>query len=72
MVYINLIPVRAGLVHDAAKYVFSGHRELVGKVESSPMISQPLGHGTRSHLPAHRSITGTATKAYMQTEYWPS
>lgn len=72
MVYINLNPVRARWVNEAAKYVFSGHRELVGKVESSPMISQSLGHGTRSHQPAHRSPTGTTTKACIQAVYWPS
>ena len=37
MVYIHLNPVRAGLVSDAAEYVFSGHRELLGKV-SSPLV----------------------------------
>jgi hypothetical protein len=33
MVYIHLNPVRAGLVADPADYVFSGHREIMGKVK---------------------------------------
>jgi len=30
--YIHLNPVRAGLVEDPAKHIFSGHRELLGRV----------------------------------------
>jgi len=33
MVYIHLNPVRAGLADDPAEHVFSGHRELMGKVK---------------------------------------
>ena len=32
--YIHLNPVRAGLVEQPADYVFSGHRELMGKIRS--------------------------------------
>jgi REP element-mobilizing transposase RayT len=35
--YIHLNPVRAGLVEDPAKHVFSGHRELLGKVRD-PLV----------------------------------
>ncbi len=35
--YIHLNPVRAGLAEDPADYVFSGHRELLGKVHD-PII----------------------------------
>ena len=34
VIYIHLHPVRAGLVEDSAKHVFSGHRELLGKVRN--------------------------------------
>ena len=37
VVYIHLNPVAAGLVEDPADHVFSGHRELLGKVRD-PMI----------------------------------
>lgn len=37
IVYIHLNPVAAGLVEDPAGYVFSGHRELLGKI-SDPLI----------------------------------
>ena len=37
MVYVHLNPVRAGLVHDSADYVFSGHREVLGKVRN-PLV----------------------------------
>jgi REP element-mobilizing transposase RayT len=37
MVYVHLNPVRAGLVHDPADYVFSGHREVLGKVRN-PLV----------------------------------
>jgi REP element-mobilizing transposase RayT len=37
VVYIHLNPVVAGLVEDPADYVFSGHRELLGKVRD-PLI----------------------------------
>lgn len=33
MVYIHLNPVRAGLVDDPLNHVFSGHREIMGKVK---------------------------------------
>jgi putative transposase len=35
--YIHLNPVRAGLVDDPVKHVFSGHREMLGKV-SDPLL----------------------------------
>jgi len=35
MVYIHLNPVRAGLADDPVEYVFSGHRELMGKVKEA-------------------------------------
>ncbi|RPI01627.1 MAG: hypothetical protein EHM71_16200 [Zetaproteobacteria bacterium] len=34
LAYIHLNPVGAGLVDDPAKYTWSGHREIIGKVES--------------------------------------
>ncbi len=37
IVYIHLNPVAAGLVNDPADHVFSGHRELLGKI-SDPLI----------------------------------
>lgn len=37
MVYVHLNPVRAGLMDDPAKYVFSGHREVMGKVKN-PLV----------------------------------
>ena len=33
VVYVHLNPVRAGLVEDPSDYVFSGHREVMGKVK---------------------------------------
>ena len=47
MVYIHLNPVRAGLAEDPAEYVFSGHRELLGRVQS-PLVDMDealLGFG---------------------------
>ena len=35
IVYVHLNPVRAGLADDPADYVFSGHRELMGRVKNS-------------------------------------
>jgi putative transposase len=32
VLYVHMNPVRAGLVEDPSKHVFSGHRELLGKV----------------------------------------
>jgi REP element-mobilizing transposase RayT len=37
MVYIHLNPVRAGLVGDPPDWVFSGHREIVGRVKK-PLV----------------------------------
>ena len=37
VLYIHLNPVRAGLVEDPAEHVFSGHRELLGKV-GNPLL----------------------------------
>jgi len=37
MVYIHLNPVRAGLVGDPMDHVFSGHREIMGKVKE-PLV----------------------------------
>jgi REP element-mobilizing transposase RayT len=37
LVYIHLNPVRAGLVDEPADYVFSGHREIMGKVKD-PLV----------------------------------
>jgi REP element-mobilizing transposase RayT len=37
MVYIHLNPVRAGLVEEPAEYVFSGHRELMGRARN-PLV----------------------------------
>lgn len=37
MVYVHLNPVRAGLVDDPEDYVFSGHREIMGKVKN-PLV----------------------------------
>jgi len=37
MVYIHLNPVRAGLVADPMEHVFSGHREVMGKIRK-PLV----------------------------------
>jgi REP element-mobilizing transposase RayT len=37
VVYIHLNPVRAGLVGDPSEHVFSGHREIMGKVKE-PLV----------------------------------
>ena len=34
LMYVHLNPVRAGLVDDPGDYVFSGHREIIGKVKN--------------------------------------
>jgi len=38
MVYIHLNPVRAGLVDDPIEHVFSGHRELMGRIRK-PLVN---------------------------------
>jgi putative transposase len=35
MIYVHLNPVRAGLAEDPGDFMFSGHRELMGKVKNS-------------------------------------
>jgi putative transposase len=70
MVYIHLNPVRAGLVGDPGDYVFSGHRELLGKV-SSPLVDMDealvcFGESIRSARRQYQS----RIRAALKDEEW--
>lgn len=59
ILYIHLNPVRAGLVDDPMNYLFSGHREMLGKI-SDPLLDVDdalLGFG---------STTRTARRTYLK------
>jgi putative transposase len=57
--YIHLNPVRAGLADDPADYVFSGHRELLGKVHD-PIID------VDDALVAFGNTTKVSRRAYLK------
>jgi REP element-mobilizing transposase RayT len=57
--YIHLNPVRAGLVDDPEKHVFSGHREMLGKV-SNPLID------VDDVLSAFGKTTKVARRTYLK------
>jgi len=57
--YIHLNPVRAGLAEDPADYVFSGHRELLGKVRD-PIID------VDDALVAFGNTTKVARRTYLK------
>jgi putative transposase len=57
--YIHLNPVRAGLVDDPVTYVFSGHREMVGRV-SEPLLD------VDDALLSFGDTTKTARRTYLK------
>ena len=57
--YIHLKPVRAGLAEDPADYVFSGHREMLGKVHD-PITD------VDDALVAFGNTTKVARRAYLK------
>lgn len=57
--YIHLNPVRAGLVDDPVKHVFSGHRELLGKVHD-PIVD------VDDALVTFGKTTKSARRAYLK------
>jgi putative transposase len=57
--YIHLNPVRAGLVDDPVTYLFSGHREMVGRV-SEPLL------GVDDALLSFGDTTKTARRTYLK------
>jgi hypothetical protein len=57
--YIHLNPVRAGLVEDPVEYVFSGHRELLGKVRD-PLLD------TDDALLSFGATTKSARRTYLK------
>ena len=57
--YIHLNPVRAGLVDDPEKHVFSGHREMLGKV-SDPLLD------VDEALSAFGKTAKAARRAYLR------
>ena len=59
VIYIHLNPVRAGLVEDSAKHVFSGHRELLGKVRN-PLLD------VDDALLAFDTTTKSAFRTYLR------
>jgi len=59
IVYVHLNPVVAGVVEDPAEHVFSGHRELLGKVKH-PLID------VDSVLAMFGDSAGTARRAYVR------
>ena len=73
IVYVHLNPVTAGIVKDASKYRWCGHREVLGKavgrrlvdVDETLLAFHPK---RRSALAGYRSAMSTARKADWQSE----
>ena len=70
--YIHLNPVRAGLVEDPAEHVFSGHRELLGKVRD-PLVDvddalQTFGKTTKSARRMYLKRMNAALSVEERTE----
>jgi len=57
--YIHLNPVRAGVVDDPQEHVFSGHREMLGKVRD-PLVD------VDDALLSFGATTKTARKSYLK------